>query len=171
MSDGQRREKPKFEPPPWEREAFDQLARRRAQAAAEAAENVTAPEAGAGATVALEAGAGATVALDAGGTGAEEAVSPVAPEAGAPDEAQVELMLRRLREEEESAPGTERIAQVAGVITAAIGVAMTIVGLIELVRSKSGLAVLGGVTVAVFGLGSLALGAWVWMGSKRVKGS
>ena len=159
MSDGQRREKPKFEPPPWEREAFDQLARRRAQAGAEASEDAPAP---AGSTeVAVPPVVGEAV--------PETAAS--APEAAPPDDAQVELMLRQLREQEERAPGTERMAQVAGVVTGSIGAAMAVLGLVELVRSRGGLGFFGGMTVAVFGLGSLALGVWVWMGSRRVKGS
>jgi hypothetical protein len=40
MPDQQRKDKPRFEPPPWERDAFDELARKRAEA--EERERVTA---------------------------------------------------------------------------------------------------------------------------------
>ncbi len=161
MSDGQRREKPKFEPPPWEREAFDELARRRAeQDAADIRRAAKAQEEGPGV---------ATPSADSRTEGQRD--SGAAPKAGALGETNVDAMLQELRAEETTPSVAGGMARLAGAMTAVIGAAMTVVGLLSLVRTRGGFSLLGSLTVTVFGLGFLGLGAWVWMSSKSAKGS
>jgi hypothetical protein len=161
MSDGQRREKPKFEPPPWEREAFDEFARRRAEReAVDIRRAAKAQEAQPG-VVTPSVASGAAVQRDSKG----------APKAGALDETKVDAMLQELRAEETTPSVAGGMARLAGGMTAVIGAAMTVVGLLSLVRTRGGFSLLGSLTVTVFGLGFLGLGAWVWMSSKSAKGS
>ena len=141
MSDTpQRPDKPRFEPPPWERERFEELARRRAEKARAEAE----PEA-AGAGVEPEAG--------------EKS------EASGLDEKRVQAMFVQLAGEQSSSLHPIRRASkaVAGVM-GAIGLSITVMAAVIGLRSQEGdvLAVSSAVIGAAIGVSIASLAVWLW---------
>lgn len=161
----------RFEPPPWEKEAFEALARRREEEA-EAARIAAEALAGAVVSPAVE------VVTVAAAVPAETAVSEssdegVAASAVVLEERHVQAMLMQLRHEE---PRFGKNAQAIGLVavgfTAVIGLAMLVGGL--LVASSSNgkaTALAGGAVICIFGLSFLGMSVWVWSSMSRVKGS
>jgi hypothetical protein len=172
---GQRREKPRFEPPPWERDLFDEMSKRNQ-------EEVPAPQ-----EPALE------VVQPAEPAKVEDEPAPMTDlsarldevqfekveedtgESEKPklDESQVEVLLMGLRAEE---PRPENIFRkvtiVAGVVSALIGLALVTWGIIAFAtpgQSGSGPALLGGMLL-LFGFGLIGGGAWVVYTSLRQQG-
>jgi hypothetical protein len=197
MVDGDGTRKARFEPPPWEKEAFEALAARRAEeeaarAVVEAIEtNPTAPFQEPGSTA--EASAEPAILLIPGGVDgdledadlapADLALVPASEPAAAPassapapkpviDERMVEAMLIQLKGEEQVVGGgAKRVGQVASVLTFALGLGMLIVGLV-MMRSGGGtsVAVIGSAVLAVFGLCFIGMASWVWITTNRTRG-
>jgi hypothetical protein len=192
---GQRREKPKFEPPPWEREQFDELARRK-----QAEEAIPAPEpelepapapepAPEAAAPAATEGPPHAVATE----GAKQAVTTVVaeqepeqvatPEGEAVEAAeqekveldpkQVEMLLMGLRAEEPRAEEAYwKITTIVGAASALIGLLLTVWGVVALATPKKAGA--GGAFLVtgllLFGIGFLVGGVWVVFRSLRQQG-
>jgi hypothetical protein len=181
-----------FEPPPWEREQFDELARRRAEeeaaaertaaaAAAAAQREGPAPEEGAAAEErpATEEGAGPeerpaaveaqpapvqAAAVDPTPADAADAdATAAAPRTSGPEAAEVELMLVGLAAEEPKVMANAWIAWlVAAVLFALVGVSVLYLGIVGLIRNH------GSATASAWSLmmdvSALAvLAAAVWM--------
>lgn len=188
MSDQEKREARKFEPPPWEKDAFEALARKKSEEQ-EALELAAGAHAAAGVpTGALaEAVAAELAALESTGTGADtnvapEAEAPVAeaakaakPAAGAIDDKQVEAMLLNLSMEETSDPGPVKlVARVASVLTFIAGAGMVIAGLTAIpadAASRTPVVLMGSGALSVFGLCFAGMAVWVWIRSNSMKGS
>lgn len=169
MGDEVRQGTGRFEPPPWEREAFEALARKRAeeQAAQEALARAAAPQRGtAAAPESPESEPGASVV-------AVETPKPGKSEAQVLDERRVQAMLLELSREETSDHGSIKlIARLAAVTTALVGGGMLVGGLMAIQRARGTTAgVMGSGALSVFGLCFMAMAVWVWVGSNRVKGS
>jgi hypothetical protein len=175
MGDEEKQAKPQFEPPPWEREAFEALAARRAERdeAARVAAEALAGAAGGGVVVGGEAAADPAVAVAPAPELAVEAPQRQGG-SGLPEEDSklVQAMLLQLRQEERSDGRAARlIAWVASAVTAVLGVSMLIAGL-GIVRNSGGksAAVIGSAVLSLFGLVFIGMAAWVWISTSRVRG-
>ncbi len=169
---GQRRDKPTFEPPPWERDQFEELARQKAeaeQAQAEADAALAASLAALAEPVAEEAPAPAE-ATEAREAQADQVEGVEKPEL---DPKHVEVLMMGLRSEE---PRPEeaywKISMFAGVTSALIGLVVTTWGVVALATPKQpGIGPFMLVTMLlVFGVGFMAGGAWVVFNSLRQRG-
>jgi hypothetical protein len=184
MGDEEKREARRFEPPPWERDAFEALARKKVeeQAALDllAALNPAAREPGE-----LPAEAMAAEVLTAKVVAAHAAEAPagaggpaVAPVAKGPDERRVQAMLMELSKEETADTGhIKLVARVASVITAMVGIGMIAGGLMTLAGNSQDAAkrtmatTMASGALSVFGMCFVAIAIWVWIRSNHVKGS
>jgi len=176
-----RREARRFEPPPWERDAFERHAREQAEreaAAQEARAKVLAEEESARAAEAAE-GAQASAAepdeavvarlateapRDTVVAPATEVSQPAASAQKAEvDEKQVAVLMLGLRAEEPAAlEGVWVVSMAAGGVVALIGFAALIWGGAALARPGLPAAgTLGGVVLLGLGLGFLGVGAWL----------
>jgi hypothetical protein len=184
MGDEEKRDVRRFEPPPWEREAFEALARRKAEeqvalealTATESAANGSAAstaEALAAEVLAARAAAEAPTAQPAAPEGEDPLVEVAQPVANGPDERQVQVMLLELGREEAAPTGNvQMIARVAAVVTALIGAGMLFAGIVALQKAGgTPVGVMGSGALSVFGMCFMAMAAWVWVRSNRVKGS
>ncbi len=164
-----RRERKEFEPPPWEKDLFDRIAKER-KAETVPTESVAEPERSLvveGQEITQE-----QVTVDAHPP-SDEGVSKASPEL---DEVQLAAMMFELRAEE--APATqmyERVSLAAGVILLFIGlviliwsVVMIAVALRQPEQGRSGVYV--GMTVLVFGAGLVGTGAWFVFKTLRQQG-
>ena len=179
MGDEVKRDVRPFEPPPWEREAFEALARRKAEEQA-ALDRLAAPDPAAEAPADSRAGA---VPAEVIAPAAEAAPGSDGPEmtraakSAAVDERQVQAMLLELSREETTDTGhVTLVARIAAVITAAVGIGMFAGGLMTLGNAKDAAKRTLATTMAsgalsVFGLCFAAIAVWVWVRSNRVKGS
>jgi hypothetical protein len=169
---GQRRDKPTFEPPPWERDQFEELARQKREAEQAQAE-------------ADELKAASLAVLDESAD--EESPVPVDPEEARPESRQpeegaekpeldpkhVEVLMMGLRSEE---PRPEeaywKISMIAGVTSALIGLVVTTWGVVALATPKQpGIGPFMLVAMLlVFGIGFMVGGAWVVFNSLRQRG-
>ena len=181
---GERREARTFEPPPWERDQFERLAKERAEreaaqaaeAAARAAVELAASEGSAAIGVApAVAGVNPASAFDA--EEAQIAASPFASAGagsapGPVDERQIAVMMMDLKSEEPPALGSAWIAvMVAAIVLGATGIVLTAWGLVELARAGgSSFGALGGGVLTMFGLGFAGLGAWLAFKTLRQQG-
>jgi ATP-dependent exoDNAse (exonuclease V) beta subunit len=182
MSDKDTQAKARFEPPPWEREAFDALAARRAeeQAALEALAAASAASAAAAAAEANQqekpqdpwaeepiAKTGGLLETD-GGEETQAARKP----AGSADEKVVEAMLLQLQAEEKTDPTVTRwVGWIASALTFALGGAMLIYGLLAARDSGGKFAnVVGSGVLSIFGLCFMGMALWVWISTNRSKG-
>ena len=168
---GQRRDKPSFEPPPWELDQFEELAKRK-QALEEAAsqsEEIAEP--------AAQAAGGAEPGGDPEAAGPVQAavVQADAAEGEKPelDPKHVEALMMGLRSEEPRLDKTySRILMAVGGVSAFIGLVLATWGLVGLAtpkRAGSGSAFLVGVPL-LFGIGFMAGGIWVVVKSLRQQG-
>ena len=168
MGDEVKRDVRPFEPPPWEREAFEALARKKAEEQA-ALDLLSAPHPSPKAPAEPQAEA-ATGAVD-----PAPAATPTP--AAAVDERQVQAMLLELSKEETIGVGPIRlIARIAAAITAAVGLGMLIGGLMSLGTAQDAAKRTLATTMAsgalsVFGMCFVAIAAWVWIRSNSMKGS
>jgi len=169
---GQRRDKPAFEPPPWERDQFEELARQKReaeQAQAEADELIAASLAAQAEPAVQE--APTPVASEEART--EEPQQEDEAEKPALDPKQVEVLMMGLRSEE---PRPEeaywKISIIAGVTSALIGLLVTTWGVVALATPKQpGAApILLVAMLLFFGVGFIAGGAWVVFSSLRQRG-
>ncbi len=147
----ERRERKPFEPPPWERDAFEQLERRR-EPEASAEQSVTER-----AEQAAGEPAGSDVRTAGTGSDAKKNLS----------EAEVLELLAGLAAEEPDAhaPATQ-VTVGASIVLLPIGVMMMFWGMAALARAASaqagaGIARTGAVTLLVFGAGFIAAAFWL----------
>ena len=170
MGDEVKRDVRQFEPPPWEREAFEALARKKAEEQA-TVDLLSALNPSAKDPAALQAEAMAGV--------DDPAITPTAIPAtvAAVDERQIQAMLLELSKEETIGAGPIKlIARIAAAITAAVGLGMLIGGLMSLGTAQDAAKRTLATTMAsgalsVFGMCFVAIAAWVWIRSNRMKGS
>jgi hypothetical protein len=181
MSDKDTQAKGKFEPPPWEREAFDALAARRAeeQQAADllAVAAAAAGQPGDAAVLAAEEPAltPADVAPDT--VGASAAAAPATPETPATpavsvDDKAVQAMLAQLQMEERSDSGAATwVGWVSASVTLLLGAAVLVFGILSL-RGAEGNVVklLGSGVLSIFGLCFMGMAVWVWVRTNRSRG-
>jgi hypothetical protein len=188
MADEQRRARKTFEPPPWEKEAFDALAARRAEqdeaASAmaavaqvstpvrEAPEQVSPEDLAAQLAAAMKAkaaGEPVEATVDPADTAAEGEQPATAPAA---EDKLLEVMMLELAQEERSDNRNAKvIAWVASGITAVLGLGMVVAGLVLAAKANGqGSAVMGSAVLTVFGLIFAGMAAWVWISSNRVRG-
>jgi len=171
MSDEQGQGKPRFEPPPWEREAFEALAARRAeeealQAVLDAAKADRASAHAAAEEVIASAAAVAPVAQPASTAVADP--KPAAPV----DDKQVQAMLLQLqREEYTDRKGAVLVGWIAAAVTMGLGTWMLIVGL-RMASTAGGktAGVMGSAVLSIFGLCFIGMSVWVWVRTTRLKG-
>jgi type IV secretory pathway VirB3-like protein len=167
MGDGDSTTKARFEPPPWEQEAFEALAARRAEEQAVREVLAAAAAATAAATLAVSAPVIVPPVVS------EPAVVPVAPaveKSDAPakptvDEGAVQAMLIQLQSEERTdTRAAKRVGLVASALTLALGSGMLIAG-VSMMRGGAGkqVAVIGSLVLSVFGLAFIAMAVWVWI--------
>ena len=143
MSDEKKVAPRAFEPPPWEREAFEALARKRAEEQAAPAPGEQPPA---------------------------DAAKPAAP---AVDDKQVQVMLLELgREETRPTRNVQLVARIAAVITGLVGAGMLTGGILALQKAGgSSVGVMGSGALSVFGMCFFGMAAWVWVRSNHVRGS
>lgn len=163
-----RREARRFEPPPWEKDLFEQREREKAEAEAEAELEQQAREAAAETTVAAEE------------VPPQAEVSPVEtepekPEKPAPkgelDQKQVELMLFELRAEEPDPLARTWVANiVAGAVLVLIGLSVGAWGAAALAKHLGATGTLGGMVMVVFGLAFVGIGGWLVLKGLRQRG-
>ena len=196
MGDEVKRDPRQFEPPPWERDAFEALARKKAEEqealrilalAQEAAgtADTSIADALVAEVMAEKSEAASPVMVDAIAADAEvpagerPASTPaVAPAAATVDERRVQAMLMELSKEETADTGhIQLVARIASVITAAVGGGMLIGGLVTLAGTSQDAAkrtiatTMASGALSVFGLCFMAIAVWVWVRSNHVKGS
>ncbi len=170
---GQRRDKPTFEPPPWEQDRFEELARQKREAelaAAQAEPNAPAVETEA-AAVPLAPLVSELVEV----VYAEADEERAAGEGEKPelDPKHVEVLMMGLRSEE---PRPEeaywKISMAAGITSALIGLVVTTWGVVAFATPKQGGAgsLLLVTMLLFFGLGFMAGGVWVVFRSLRQRG-
>lgn len=172
----QRKEPKRFEPPPWEREAFDEIQRRRAEqdADVEIAEAVAGlgSEAQGEVEAATAPGGQAAQAGEAAAKAEPEATPPARPARETPklDEQRVNAMLLELAvTERQSHKSFERLNLVLMAVTAAIGVVLAVWGGAALSRAKQigQVGVLGGLGLMFFG--ALFFGVAAWMAVRQLR--
>jgi len=175
MGDEVRQGNGRFEPPPWEREAFEALARKRAEEQAALAALVATP---AVAAPVLQPEPEAEVTPLVADPEAEAAPKPpVKPadktEAQLIDERRVQAMLMELSREETADTGSIKlIARIASVVTGVVGIGMLFGGVMAIQRAGGTTAgVMGSGALSVFGLCFVAMAVWVWVGSNRSRRS
>lgn len=160
----ERREPRQFEPPPWERDAFDDLQRQRAESPVtrgpEPTETGPAEEP-AVVSVPETAGAEETTA-----TTAEQA--PAAKRAGeGPSEAEIIEYLAGLAEEEPDPRGPATVVTIASaIVLMPIGIVLVVWGVAALVKAEAayanaGIARTGAATMVLFGAGFVAAAFWL----------
>lgn len=181
MADTPGRRDPKsFEPPPWERAQFEELARAKeaeaeAEAAAQQALAARLAQEQAQANMAAEPEARpaqpveeSTAAVDAPGADtAEQPVNPAVSEA-----ALMEMMAGLAAQEPPATKGFWQLGAIAAVVLAAIGSMMLVFGIIGLAKtSDAGLVgKLGGTILVGFGLGMIAIAIWVIVRTLKQRG-
>lgn len=163
----QRREAKGFEPPPWERDAFEELSRKKAEERAEddlevalAGLDADEPEPPSAANEPAEDAPGQLPASAAAGPQSAQEDEVVAREARAA------AMLAQLAQEE-PVPKTHWVAGlvVAGLL-ASLGLMMLVWGIVGAARtagvSEAGpVGLIGGVILGVFGIGLVAVASWL----------
>jgi hypothetical protein len=189
MGDEEKREARRFEPPPWEKEAFEALARKKADEQ-EALEVLAAAQAAAGApavepTPASQPPAEAEVQSEApaledepaaaapAGAESDAPAAPAASAAPSVDERQVKAMLLELgREETTPTSHIQLISRIASIVTGIAGTGMVIGGISALqTAGTTPVGVMGSSALSVFGLCFVGMAVWVWVRSNRVRGS
>lgn len=142
-----------FEPPPWEKEAFEELKRKRGQEVAPpAAEEVA---------VVRAQDAEAVVATE-----PKPQAAPVVEKQGEAqlDEKQVLEMLAGLAEQEpDLSKATRRVAFVTAIALGALGMVLVVWGMAAIVglRGKGPIGLAGGAILEMFGIGFLGAAAWL----------
>lgn len=173
MSDEEGRGQARFEPPPWEREAFEALAARRAEE--EALQALLDAER---ADRAVARAAAEEVIASAAAVAPPPIEKPVAdadpaPKGAAPvDDKQVQAMLMQLqREEYTDGKSTVLVGWIAAAITLALGGSMLVTGL-RMASTAAGKAagVMGSAVLSIFGLCFVGMSVWVWVRTTRLKG-
>jgi hypothetical protein len=170
MGDEDKQAKPRFEPPPWEVEAFEAFAAKRAerQAAERAAAEALRAATSAAAVPEVRTGDTAAEPVD-----AEVAPDEVKPEqAVEPDGMVVQMMLQQLaRDESSDRRSTAIITWVAAGVTVVLGLAMLIGGISIASRAAGqSTALIGSAVLVLLGLAFIGMAVWVWFSTSRVRG-
>ena len=174
MSDGEEQPQTRrFEPPPWEREQFDELARRRAEAQAAEEERLADERAIAAAERERAARESASPAVPAA---AEAPVPTVKATAPAPDERidpqKVEAMLVQLSGEEGSAlQPVHRASKVFALVVAVFGVSLVMLAGLAAAKAGGGVGAMGALIVGIVGAFITSVAAWLWIRTERGQGS
>lgn len=169
----ERREAKRFEPPPWEREAFEELQRKRTteEPGPEQAEPVEREEPAEAAPVVGESAGASTAPSE---TPVERgAVSAGADGRPAVEERVVLELLAGLRAEEPSIqPTVQRVSLVSALIVSAIGTVMILWGMAALVGSRASgpIGVFGGAVLLFFGAVAIAGAVWLTVRTLRQRG-
>ncbi len=162
-----RREAKRFDPPPWEKDAFEQLQHRKTAEEQEHVEQVDAPS-----------------------KGAEVAETQTPPATGQPGEVQfeervpqsesstledrhvIEMMARLAEQEPKLQEKTWKPAVFSAMVAGALGSMLTVWGVVALFRGWSaGLtAVAAALVLIVFGIGFVAIGIWMTVRTLRQRG-
>jgi len=167
VSDAGRRTPKPFEPPPWERDQFDELARRKAEEAARL-EAAAAAE-----REAVQAAAAALTASEEPAAVPEEGVVTAeqdAAAAGKPavDQVKLDAMLLELSGQEPSAVReVHRAGAIAAWVLAAFGSVMLGLGIVLLVRGGQQALAGSGIIAAV---GLFVIGFAIWLGYRASRG-
>ena len=168
-----REAKKPFEPPPWEKAQFEELARRK-EAERVAAEAISGAVAVQAPTAATTPGAS----QEAGGVpsdAAQATESPPAAQEGVAieEDPRIAAMMIELKSEEPSF-GRElwRVSIVAGAIVAAIGAVFMVWGVVAIVATRRAgvTGSIGGLILLVFGLMFFGVGAWIVFRTLRQRG-
>lgn len=174
-----KRPKKEFVPPPWEREQFEQLARKRAEkeeAARVAREALAKTEAARQDSLFAQPGAVEQTVLKADAeraiTPAAEAPADVAGPGGAIEDETDEMLWELKAEEPKVLRGAWKLGIGIGAVIGFLGMTLTLWGMIASARfARSGPgALLGAGIIAVMGLVFLALAAWMVVRSLRQRG-
>jgi hypothetical protein len=174
MSDQDARAKAKFEPPPWEQEAFEALAAKRAeeQAARDAFRDTAAEDSDRPQDPWEEVPAPrpaedrAEVQAGADGDG-----SPAIADRAAADRAAESLLLRLQQEERTPDRASKWVGWIASAVTFVLGAAMLVAGLAA-VRTGGAkpVTIIGSGILSVFGLCFIGMAMWVWISTNRSRG-
>ena len=155
-----RREAKPFEPPPWEREAFDELARQQERDQQE-------QEPG------QEQAAEQCVAEPAAPDVSDEPPVRVEGRTRDLDESSVEMMLLALKDEEpDTSAGIWKVGLAAGAVVGAIGLVLVVWGAVALARTMDVGPVgwVGSLVIGLMGVGFVILGLWLAGRSLRKQG-
>jgi hypothetical protein len=156
----ERREPKGFEPPPWEKEAFEELRRRREQAPAQA-DAVEGAESGV--PGAIEEPAGVAEEKPTTGDGSPRVV----------EDREVVVMLASLAAEEPNAQhGIHAVALSAAAVLVVFGLVLVVWGVVALVRSgRTGdVGLLGGSLFLFFGVAAVGFAVWLTVRTLRQRG-
>ena len=166
MDNPGRRDPSQFEPPPWEKEQYDELTKRREeQAAKAAAEAEAAKEAAAAAEAQAAPAETASPGVgpgkpDAGSQGSVPGSKPEDAVDGV-DPAVMKEMMERLKIEEPEAKSFWRVRLVVAAFIGVGGAILMIWGMVAFRASSSNqTGVLAAVILLLFGFGFIALAAW-----------
>jgi hypothetical protein len=169
MSDKDTQTRSKFEPPPWEREAFEALAAKRAE------EQAVQDTLKAAAVAKPEEMVATTT--DATSAPMVETIETAAAQASAPgtvavDDKAVKAMLSQLQAEERTDGGAALwVGWVSAAVTFVLGAAVLVYGLLSLRSADKGLAsVLGSAVLTIFGMSFMGMAVWVWIRTNRSRG-
>ncbi len=172
MADSPDRRAPKaFEPPPWEREQFDELAKtKQAEEAVTgtAPEPVDAPAEEAFEPAAAESGQRTTAPAASGDAVDREAESS----AKVDDAALVEMMATLAAEEPPAAQGLWQLGVIVAVGIGALGLMMLVIGAVGLSKTADSgpIGVLGGTILVGFGIGMIAIAVWMTVRTLKQRG-
>jgi hypothetical protein len=169
----ERREAKRFEPPPWEQDKFDELARQRAEQEASAAE--AAEAASVQAALAKADAEVAETAAEAEAPAVESAAAVAIEPADMPQvaDASVEQMLAELAAEEPKATSAYwKMSVFVGSVLVVFGSMFLFWGMAALVgaRSSGAVGVVGGSVVLLFGAGFVFGGLYVVVKNLRQRG-
>jgi hypothetical protein len=166
-----REAKKAFEPPPWEQDQFEELARRK-EAEKSVAEIAVSLEGPAQGVLSEEPNTQDRPASDVRET-ADAQRGETAPDEAADEELRIETMMLGLRNEEPPF-GTQlwKFAIAAGAVLVAVGIVIVVWGIFAIsAASRTGaLGSLGGGVLVIFGLGFAGLGGWIALKTLRQQG-
>lgn len=162
----ERRAAKRFEPPPWEREAFEELQRKRAEVEPKPPEPTNQ-------TVVTEEQEGSPVEQAVSVTEGPAEEVAVAVEKNELDERQVIEMMALLAEEEPKLQEqTWKLALASALFVSALGSVMIVWGFAALVRARGTgvIGVAGALVLAVFGILFVSIAAWMAVRTLRQRG-
>lgn len=173
MADSPDRRAPKaFEPPPWERAHFDELAKNKQ--AEESDARTTSEPGGLPAEAASEA-AGTTGPgnrpEESGGTGDVKGQGTDS-SAKVDDAALVEMMANLAAEEPPATQGLWQLGVIVAVGIGALGLMMLVIGAVGLSKTADSgpIGVLGGTILVGFGIGMIAIAVWMTVRTLKQRG-
>ncbi len=161
-----RREAKRFEPPPWELAAFEELERKKAEEAAVASHTDVVEQD-------LEPRTQAPAQPEPAAPAVEGESQAVLADDEKLDETMVLEMMARLSAEEPKLHDTTwKIELAAGVLAGVVGLVMTVWGVAALVKTKGSgtTGALGSLTLMAFGIGFVAMAGWTIVRTLRQRG-